>query len=99
MVALGLSQTPHVYLYTCISFLLELKVDQTIIKKIVGHFEKMMLTEKLYSHFDVEELVTSINKMKTQKSSDVFLQKRKTSLDFKILLSQMRDIKVQRLSL
>ena len=35
-------------------------VEQTIIKKIVGHSGAMTLTEKLYSHFIVKELVNAI---------------------------------------
>ena len=38
-------------------------VDQTIIKKIVGHSGAMTLTEKVYTHFDVKELVDAINRI------------------------------------
>ena len=36
-------------------------VDQTAIKKIVGHAGAMTLTEKIYTHMDIEELVKAIN--------------------------------------
>lgn len=36
-------------------------VDQTIIKKIVGHSGAMTLTERVYTHLDVQELVQAIN--------------------------------------
>ena len=48
---------------TCISMLAEADVDQTIIKKIVGHSGAMTLTEKVYTHFDVKKLVNEINKI------------------------------------
>jgi len=38
-------------------------VEQTIIKKIVGHSGAMTLTERLYAHFDIKELVDAINKI------------------------------------
>lgn len=34
--------------------LAETGVDQTIIKKIVGHSGAMTLTEKVYTHFDIK---------------------------------------------
>lgn len=61
---LGLSQTPHCTRHTCISLLAEAKVDQTTIKKIVGHAGAMTLTEKVYTHLDVNELIEAVNKMK-----------------------------------
>ena len=42
---------------TIISLLTEADVDQTIIKKIDGHSGAMSLTEKVYTHFDVQKLV------------------------------------------
>ena len=43
--------------------LAEAHVDQTIIKKIVGHAGAMTLTEKVYTHLDVKELIDAINKI------------------------------------
>ena len=60
---LGLTQTPHCCRHTCISMLAEAKVEQTIIKKIVGHSGAMTLTEKVYTHLDIEELLNAINKI------------------------------------
>ncbi len=60
---LGLEQTPHCCRHTCISMLAEAKVDQTTIKKIVGHSGAMTLTEKVYTHLDVKELINAINKI------------------------------------
>ena len=38
-------------------------VNQTIIKKIVGHSGAMTLTEKVYTYFDIKELVDAINRI------------------------------------
>ena len=61
MESLELTQTPHCCRHTCISLLAEAKVDQTTIKKIVGHSGAMTLTEKVYTHLDVEELIKAVN--------------------------------------
>jgi len=58
---LNIEKTPHCCRHTCISLLAEAGVDQTIIKKIAGHSGAMSLTEKVYTHFDVQELVKAIN--------------------------------------
>lgn len=58
---LNIEKTPHCCRHTCISLLAEAGVDQTIIKKITGHSGAMSLTEKVYAHFDVQELVKAIN--------------------------------------
>lgn len=58
---LGIKRTPHCCRHTCISMLAEAHVDQTIIKKIAGHSGAMTLTEKVYTHFDIKELVDAIN--------------------------------------
>ena len=63
MEQLGYTQTPHCTRHTCISMLTEAHVDQTMIKKIVGHAGAMSLTEKVYTHLDIETLVEAINKI------------------------------------
>ena len=60
---LGLTQTPHCCRHTCVSMLVKADVSQTIIKKIVGHSGAMTLTEKIYTHLDIEELLNAINKI------------------------------------
>ena len=60
---LGYTQTPHCSRHTCITMLKEANVNETIIKKIVGHKGAMSLTEKVYTHYDVEELINAINKI------------------------------------
>lgn len=68
MEQLGINRTPHCCRHTCISMLAEAGINQTIIKKIVGHSGAMTLTEKVYTHFDIKELVDAINKI--QKTID-----------------------------
>lgn len=60
---LGFDKTTHCCRHTCISMLAEAHVDQTTIKKIVGHAGAMTLTEKVYTHLDVKELIDAINKI------------------------------------
>ena len=43
--------------------LAEAHVDQTTIKKIAGNAGAMTLTEKVYTHLDVKELIDEINKI------------------------------------
>lgn len=63
MEQLKINRTPHCCRHTCVSMLAEAGVDQTIIKKIVGHSGAMTLTEKVYTHFDIKELVDAINRI------------------------------------
>lgn len=60
---LGLDHTPHDTRHTCISMLAEAHVDPTMIKKIVGHSGAMTLTEKVYTHLDIQALVDAINEI------------------------------------
>ena len=57
MEALGFDHKPHDTRHTCISMLAEAHVDQTMIKKIVGHKGAMSLTERVYTHPDIKALV------------------------------------------
>ena len=63
MEQLNINRTLHCCRHTCISMLAEAGTNQTIIKKIVGHSGAMTLTEKVYTHFDIKELVDAINKI------------------------------------
>lgn len=60
---LGMEHNPHDTRHTCISMLAEAHVDPTMIKKIVGHSGSMSLTEKVYTHLDIQSLVEAINKI------------------------------------
>lgn len=57
----NMDHTPHCCRHTCISMLTEADVSQTVIKKIVGHSGAMTLTEKVYTHLNIKELVDAIN--------------------------------------
>jgi integrase len=61
MKQLNIDRTPHCCRHTCISMLADTHVDKTAIKKIVGHSGAMTLTEKVYAHLDINELVKAIN--------------------------------------
>ena len=63
MEKLHIEKTPHCCRHSCISMLAEADVSQTLIKLIVGHSGAMTLTEKVYTHIDIEELVEAVNKM------------------------------------
>lgn len=63
MEQLGHTQTPHCTRHTCISMLTQAHVDQTMIKKIVGHAGAMTLTERVYTHLDIQSLVDAINQI------------------------------------
>lgn len=63
MEQIGITRTPHCTRHTCISTLSEAGIQETTIKKIVGHSGAMTLTEKVYTHLDVQVLVDAINKI------------------------------------
>ena len=58
---LKMDHTPHETRHTCISLLTMANANATIIKKIVGHKSVMSLTEKVYTHIEISELIDTIN--------------------------------------
>lgn len=60
---IGCSHKPHDTRHTCISMMTEKEVSPTLIKKIVGHSGAMSLTEKVYTHVNVQELLEAINRI------------------------------------
>ncbi len=58
---MGFDHLPHDTRHTTVSMLAKAGVNQTIIKKIVGHAGAMSLTERVYTHFDIQQLVDAIN--------------------------------------
>lgn len=58
---MAMKHRPHDTRHTTVSLLVAAKVNQTIIKKIVGHSGAMSLTERVYTHFEVKQLVDAIN--------------------------------------
>ena len=70
--------TPHCTRHTCISLLAEARVDQTSIKKIVGHAGAMTLTERVYTHLDIGVLITAVNQMYVPSEYKELLKKQNT---------------------
>lgn len=58
---LNMKHTVHETRHTCISQLTMRGANPKIIKKIVGHKSIMSLTEKVYTHIEVNELIRTIN--------------------------------------
>ncbi len=58
---LGIDHVPHETRHTTISLLKMAKVDPTYIKFIVGHKSIMDLTERVYTHIPISELIKAIN--------------------------------------
>lgn len=63
MKRIGCTHKPHDTRHTCISMMAAKNVNPTLIKKIVGHSGAMSVTEKVYTHVNVEELLEAINKI------------------------------------
>ena len=53
---------PHDTRHTCISLLASAGVDERIVKKIVGH-KGQGVTQVVYTHFEIVELIDAINKI------------------------------------
>ena len=58
---LNITHRPHDTRHTTVSLLAVAKVDPTIIKKIVGHAGAMNLTERVYTHFEIQPLLEAID--------------------------------------
>ncbi len=58
---LKMKHKPHDTRHTTVSLLAKAKVDQTTIKIIVGHAGAMTLTERVYTHLEVEQLINAID--------------------------------------
>ena len=63
MEELKLNHTIHETRHTFITMMATANVNQTMIKTIVGHKSIMSLTEKVYTHIDVRELLKAVNKI------------------------------------
>lgn len=61
MEQLNMKHTIHETRHTCISQLTMKNINPTIIKKIVGHKSIMNLTERVYTHIEIKELLNAIN--------------------------------------
>ena len=63
MEQLGMKHNPHETRHTTITRLAEAHVDSVMVKKIVGHSGAMTLTERVYTHPDIQALVDAINQL------------------------------------
>lgn len=77
MERLGLDHTPHCCRHTCISLLAEAKISPTYIKMIAGHSGAMSLTEKVYTHIDMQFLIEAINSVYYPESIKLSINKKK----------------------
>lgn len=59
---MGMQHRPHDTRHTCISLLTVAGVQDKIIKKIAGH-KGQSVTEIVYTHFEIQELLEAINKI------------------------------------
>lgn len=60
---LKMSHLPHDTRHTTISLMAEKNINPTIIKRIVGHAGAMSLTERVYTHFEIKELIDAIDQI------------------------------------
>lgn len=58
---LNMEHTPHETRHTFISLMVAANANQTILKKIVGHKSIMNLTEKVYTHVEIQTLLREVN--------------------------------------
>ena len=63
MEQLGMKHSIHESRHTFISRAIIQGLNKTIVKKIVGHKSQMDLTERVYTHIDIDELKNEINKL------------------------------------
>lgn len=59
---MGMNHRPHDTRHTCVSLLAAAGVDERLVKKIVGH-KGQGVTETVYTHFEIDELLDAINKI------------------------------------
>lgn len=59
----GFDYTPHWCRHTFLSMMKECRADPIVTKKIVGHKYSASLTERVYTHFDMEIMRQEINKL------------------------------------
>ena len=60
---LGLKHTPHETRHTCSSMIHAAGIDETTRKWILGHKGQMDLTERVYTHLEIKQIVDAINKI------------------------------------
>lgn len=60
---LNMKHTPHETRHTFISMATAQNINPTLIKKIVGHKSIMSLTEKVYTHPEIKEMIDAVNQI------------------------------------
>ncbi|MDR2670270.1 MAG: site-specific integrase [Oscillospiraceae bacterium] len=63
MLELNLKHTPHEARHTFVSQMVMKNANPIILRKIVGHTSIMSLTEKVYTHIELKELINEVNKL------------------------------------
>ena len=63
MSELSFDHLPHDTRHTTVTLLARAEVNPTLIKRIVGHSGAMNLTERVYTHTDIQQLIDAINKI------------------------------------
>jgi len=63
MQQLNMQHTPHECRHTFISQMVMRNANQTIVKKIVGHKSIMNLTERVYAHIEIRDLINEVNRI------------------------------------
>lgn len=63
MQEMNMSHTPHETRHTFISIATSKNINPTLIKKMVGHKSIMSLTERVYTHPEIKEMVDAVNLM------------------------------------
>lgn len=61
MSELNMKHTPHETRHTFISLMVAANANQIILKKIVGHKSIMNITEKVYTHVEIQTLLREVN--------------------------------------
>ena len=70
MVRFEYDQTPHCCRHTCVSLLATAQVSQTYQKLIVGHKGAMSITESVYTHIEMSELIKYVDTAEGRYSLD-----------------------------
>lgn len=60
---MNMPYTPHFTRHTTASMMADAGIDPGIQKKILGHSGAMTLTERVYTHLDIQTLIDAINKI------------------------------------
>lgn len=58
-----LNHTPHETRHTFTSLLVNVEINPTMIKKLLGHTSHMELYENIYTHVNIKEMLEAVNKL------------------------------------